>query len=620
MGAWPNDRTGHPGGRGRGNRFCATPWRSPVTSAPTVTPWARCSDFGIAAENAGKKVVASFGTPFDVSASLAFLPTRLLVPPQEFPADPPMMVVFDAGSLDRLGELAENASQAATTIVIDHHITNEGFGDIAVVDGQAAATGELVAHLLEILGWPLTPEIATCLHTALVTDTGRFQYANTRPSTLMLAAGLVAAGADPPEISRHVYEEAPFGYLKVAGAALGRAELDEDKGVVSAVVTQADLVEAGIDWGDIDNLINTVRLAVEADVRGAGQGPCRRQGQAQPALERGDRCRIARRGDGRGRPPIGGGDHLRRERGGCPRRGPAKSRGLQVTKGFLVVDKPGGITSNAVVGRVRKVTGIKKVGHAGTLDPMATGAMVVAIGPVTRLIRFIQEQPKEYLATAQFGVATDTLDADGAVLEREPMEFSEAELKEAAERFVGPILQIPPMVSALKHQGRRLYELARQGEVVEREARPVEVYELEILSVGPGPYPDVEFRVVCGKGTYVRSLAADMAAVLGGTAHLTALRRTRIGSLEVDVVGVALDDLEGWEESMLTPSQALSDLPAVTVSDGTAEGVSNGVRFLGGELVDAPDGSVRVLDNEGELLAIYRSSGAQAFPEVVLAS
>jgi tRNA pseudouridine55 synthase len=291
-----------------------------------------------------------------------------------------------------------------------------------------------------------------------------------------------------------------------------------------------------------------------------------------------------------------------------------------VIKGFLVVDKPGGITSNGVVGKVRKATGIKKVGHAGTLDPMATGAMVVAIGPVTRLIRFIQEQPKEYLATAQFGVATDTLDADGAVLEREPMDFSETELEDAAQRFVGPILQIPPMVSALKHEGRRLYELARRGEVVEREARPVEVHELEILSVGPGPYPDVDFRVVCGKGTYVRSLAADMAAVLGGSAHLTALRRTRIGSLEVDVVGVALDDMEGWEESLLTPSQALSDLPAVTVGKDTAEGVSNGVRFLGGELVDAPDGSVRVLDNEGELLAIYRSSGAQAIPEVVLAS
>jgi tRNA pseudouridine55 synthase len=291
-----------------------------------------------------------------------------------------------------------------------------------------------------------------------------------------------------------------------------------------------------------------------------------------------------------------------------------------MTKGFLVVDKPGGITSNAVVGRVRRATGIKKVGHAGTLDPLATGAMVVAVGPVTRLIRFIQEQPKEYLATAQFGVATDTLDADGAVLEREPMEFTEMELKTASKRFVGTIHQIPPMVSALKHQGRRLYELARRGEVVEREARPVEVFELEILSVGPGPYPEVDFRVVCGKGTYVRSLAADMAFVLGGSAHLTALRRTRIGSLEVDVFGVALDDLEGWEERLLSPSDALADLPAVTVGPETAEGVSNGVRFLGGELVDAPDGSVRVLDDEGELLAIYRSSGGQAIPEVVLAS
>jgi tRNA pseudouridine55 synthase len=291
-----------------------------------------------------------------------------------------------------------------------------------------------------------------------------------------------------------------------------------------------------------------------------------------------------------------------------------------VTKGFLVVDKPGGITSNAVVSRVRRATGVKKVGHAGTLDPLATGAMVVAVGPVTRLIRFIQEQPKEYLATAQFGVATDTLDADGAVLEREPMDFNETELKTASKRFVGTILQIPPMVSALKHQGRRLYELARRGEVVEREARPVEVFELEILSVGPGPYPEVDFRVVCGKGTYVRSLAADMASVLGGFAHLTALRRTRIGSLEVDVYGVALDELGGWEERLLSPSQALADLPAITVGQETAEGVSNGVRFVGGELVDAPDGVVRVLDHSGELLAIYRRSGEKAMPEVVLAT
>ena len=292
-----------------------------------------------------------------------------------------------------------------------------------------------------------------------------------------------------------------------------------------------------------------------------------------------------------------------------------------MTSGFLVVDKPKGMTSNGVVGRVKRATGIKKVGHAGTLDPLATGVMVIAIGPVTRLIRFIQEQPKEYRATAQFGVSTDTLDSEGAVLSREPMEFSEAELAAVADRFVGTVLQVPPMVSALKHQGRRLYELAREGQVVEREARPIEIYELEIQSVGSGPYPEVEFRVVCGKGTYVRSLADDLAGALGGSAHLTALRRTRTGSLDVDTHGIEVDQLDDWESRLLAPSEALGDLPAITVSEETARGVFNGVRFVGGEMVSAPeDTAVRVLDSSGDLIAVYRRVGEQARPEVVLAS
>ncbi|MGH8916361.1 MAG: DHH family phosphoesterase, partial [Acidimicrobiia bacterium] len=155
---------------------------------------------------------------------------------------------------------------AEVLVVIDHHVTNEGFGHIALIDPEAAATSVLVAELLRVLEWPITPEIATCLHTALVTDTGRFQYANTTPSTLRLAADLVAAGANPEEISQNVYEEAPFGYLKAAGVALSRAVLDEDLSLVSTVITESDLDEAGVDWGDIDNLINTIRLAKEADV------------------------------------------------------------------------------------------------------------------------------------------------------------------------------------------------------------------------------------------------------------------------------------------------------------------------------------------------------------------
>ena len=289
-----------------------------------------------------------------------------------------------------------------------------------------------------------------------------------------------------------------------------------------------------------------------------------------------------------------------------------------MTSGFLVVDKPQGITSNQVVGNVRKVIGIKKVGHAGTLDPMATGVMVLAIGKVTRLIRYIQDQPKEYIATALFGVATDTLDADGAILSREPMDVTTEEVEALVPRFTGAVSQIPPMVSALKKDGRRLYELAREGEVVDRDARQVEIYDLEILSVGAPPYPEVEFRVVCGKGTYVRSLADDMAAVLGGSAHLTALRRTRIGSFRASH-GVTMDDLGNWQSYFMSPSQGLAALPTVTVDDETARGVRNGVRFVGGPILSGPkDQPYAVVTDGGDLIAVYRRVGDRAQPEVVV--
>ncbi len=291
-----------------------------------------------------------------------------------------------------------------------------------------------------------------------------------------------------------------------------------------------------------------------------------------------------------------------------------------MTRGFLVVDKPEGMTSNHVVGLVRKATGVKKVGHAGTLDPMATGVLVMAIGKVTRLIKFIQDYEKEYVATALFGVATDTLDADGAVLSREPMDFDEADLEGLTARFTGTISQVPPMVSALKHEGRRLYEMARAGEVVERDARQVEIHELEILSVGPPPYPEVEFRVVCGKGTYVRSLADDMAAVLGGQAHLTALRRTRIGPFGISD-SVTVDDLANWQSYLMTPASALSAMAGITVDDETADAVRNGMRFVGGPVLTGPsEGPYRVLSEQGELLAVYTRAGDRAQPDVVLPS
>ncbi len=223
--------------------------------------------FGLAAREQGKEVVAGFGSPTNLPGTLRFLPGQeLLVPLSDFPGEPEVMVVFDTGSAARIGELAANAEAASTLVVVDHHVTNEGFGDIAVVEGAVAATGEIVFRLLGELGWPVTEEVAQCLLTALMTDTGRFQYSNTTPETMRIAADLIELGARPEVIARHVYEEAPFGYLVASGNALARAQLDTDASVVWTIVTDADLESAGIDWEDTDGIIDSLRLAEEADV------------------------------------------------------------------------------------------------------------------------------------------------------------------------------------------------------------------------------------------------------------------------------------------------------------------------------------------------------------------
>lgn len=288
-------------------------------------------------------------------------------------------------------------------------------------------------------------------------------------------------------------------------------------------------------------------------------------------------------------------------------------------EGFLIVDKPSGITSHDVVAAVRRATGVRKVGHAGTLDPLATGVVVVAIGRVTRLIRFIQDFDKEYIATGVFGVATDSLDADGAVLQREEVDLDLEDVVAATPRFVGVISQVPPMVSALKVGGERLYEIARRGETIDRPPRCVEVHELEVTDFAPGPYPEVGFRIVCGKGTYIRSLVNDIAGALGTSAHLSALRRTRIGALdESRAIGMA--DLDSFEDSLLSPCEALTGLRQVAVDDDVATAVGHGAKFSSGPIHAAADEDpVVVVDGDARVLAVYRRTGREVKPEVVLA-
>lgn len=212
---------------------------------------------------AGKEAVVSFGEPFVVPSSFAFLALDDLVPPGDFPTNPEVMVAFDTASLARLGSLAPSANGAKTLIVIDHHASNTGFGDISIVEPAAAASGMLAYELIRLLGWPLDAAVATALWAALVSDTGRFQYSNTSPQVLRIAADLVGAGAQPDVVGQALYEEVPFGYLTVASRVLGRSELTGE--LVWSVLWRGDLEAAGIGYEDADPLIDQLRVAREAE-------------------------------------------------------------------------------------------------------------------------------------------------------------------------------------------------------------------------------------------------------------------------------------------------------------------------------------------------------------------
>jgi tRNA pseudouridine55 synthase len=289
-------------------------------------------------------------------------------------------------------------------------------------------------------------------------------------------------------------------------------------------------------------------------------------------------------------------------------------------EGFLLVDKPTGWTSHDVVAKVRGLAGTRKVGHAGTLDPMATGLLVLGLGRATRLLRFVSDRSKVYEARAQFGVATDTLDADGTETSREPMAVSQSDVERALEAFRGDIQQVPPMTSAIKVSGRKLYELAREGKEIDRPPRAVTIHSLQLTGFENGDFPIVEFRTECSSGTYVRSLADDIAASLGGRAHLVALRRTSIGSLSVDdarPLEEYIADPELVPPAVLSLAGGLADMTRVQVDEELGRRISHGTVL---PLADLPiEAATAVVDNDGRLLAVYGPRDESARPEVVIA-
>lgn len=286
--------------------------------------------------------------------------------------------------------------------------------------------------------------------------------------------------------------------------------------------------------------------------------------------------------------------------------------------GLIIVDKPAGWTSHDVVARLRRLAGTRRVGHAGTLDPMATGVLVIGVEKATRLLGHLALTQKVYEATIRLGVTTNTDDAEGEVTATTPAgDVAEQRIREGVAALTGEIMQVPPQVSAIKVDGKRAYKLARAGEGVELAARPVTVYEFEITDLRrQADVIDVDATVRCSSGTYIRALARDLGAGLGVGGHLTALRRTYVGPYGLDQAKT-LDQLAEKCEILPIGEAVAAAFPRRDVSQEEARVVRHGGRLPAAGLGKGPIG---MFGPDGELLALVEEQGRLAKPLAVFVS
>jgi tRNA pseudouridine55 synthase len=273
------------------------------------------------------------------------------------------------------------------------------------------------------------------------------------------------------------------------------------------------------------------------------------------------------------------------------------------------------ISSQDAVTEVKRLFGVKKAGHAGTLDPIATGVLIVCLNEATKITRFLSDLPKEYVATMRLGQRTDTLDAEGTIIEeKDPSGINETDIKAALSRFRGAIRQTPPMYSAIKRGGKPLYKLARKGIDVEREPRIVEIYELTPLGFEK---PFVKLKVSCSKGTYIRTLCDDIGTALGVGAHMTELQRTRIGHFGIEDAAL-VGELPDKEAALNSIDSSLKHLDEVALSEGDYPRVLNGAAVSLQPYLPIRGEYIRIKNPEGKLFAVGVASGASLRVERML--
>lgn len=288
-----------------------------------------------------------------------------------------------------------------------------------------------------------------------------------------------------------------------------------------------------------------------------------------------------------------------------------------IREGILNIDKPAGMTSHDVVNRVRRVAGLRRVGHAGTLDPLATGVLLVALGRATRLLEYLVGQPKTYVAMVRLGQTTDTYDAEGDIVSERPVTVTSASIAAALEDFRGDIVQRAPVYSAIKQDGQPLYRLARRGEAVAAPLRPVTIYELDLLDFTA---PWLQLRVHCSTGTYIRSLAHDLGEALDCGGHIVALRRTAVGDFDA-AQAVALDALQPdtLATHLLAPDTAVAPLPRLDLTADEVLELAHGRRPA--RRPEQPDAHLlRAYDPDGRFVGVVSAEGGTWRPRKLFVS
>lgn len=495
-----------------------------------------------------------------------------------------LAISVDCSDLKRLVGGKEYFETAKRTIEIDHHSVNSMFADFNYVDPVAPACCQVLIGMFEYFGIDIDKELGTCLLTGIITDTGGFQYSSVTSDTFEFAAQLLRKGVNISKICQEVLRTKTKAHCQLEKLIYERLEFIENGKIAITYLTLKDYAEYSNDMGDDEGLVESIRdiegVEVAVLLKEKENGGFKISMRSKDNVNVSDICLL-----------LGGGGHPRAA--GCFITGDvsqAKTKVINTIKqqinneekivdGIVIINKPKQQTSHDIVRKAKKILN-EKVGHTGTLDPNATGVLPLLIGKGTELSKYLINHDKTYEAILQLGEKRDTGDVEGKIIEQKNVtekSLNTENINSVFKTLIGKQEQIPPIYSALKVNGKKLYEYARNGENVKIEPRQIEIYSLELLNVD-NINKTIHFKVECSKGTYIRTLCEGIAERLGTVGYMKELNRTRVGDFYIEN-SITIEQLEQSQYQIITIEQFFKDEEFINLTEKGLKLFLNGVQL-----------------------------------------